>query len=231
LRSTIEFPYSSLKDAEVIAEELHSSWGGSARSDQLAAGLGSSPKSGAFRTKIATARTFGATSTVRGSISLTEIGRQLIDPQTRDAARVRAFMSVPLFAALVKEYEGSMLPSDSGLEQIISELGVSVKQATRARQAFQRSAEQAGFFRHGRQRLVPPADQTVTARRDTARRNEDEPRGGDPVGSASRTNAVPAPLIDLWTTLLDEGADWSAEKVQQYVSAARMLRGALVKDS
>ena len=64
---------------------------------------------------------------------------------------------MPLFDALVNEYKGTMLPPDSGLEQKIRELGVSAKQAAKARQAFQRSAELAGFFKMGKDRLVQPA--------------------------------------------------------------------------
>jgi len=37
------------------------------------------------------------------------------------------------------------------------EIGVSSKQTNRARQAFMRSARQAGFFAHGEDRLVRPA--------------------------------------------------------------------------
>jgi hypothetical protein len=39
----------------------------------------------------------------------------------------------------------------------MSELGVSSKQTGKARQAFERSAKQAGFFAHGADRLVMPA--------------------------------------------------------------------------
>lgn len=225
LRSTIGFPYSSLKDAELIAHELHDKWGGKASPDQLAAGLTSSTRSGAFRIKVATARICGAVSVVRGSVGLTDLGQRLIDPQTRDAARVEAFMAVPLFAALTEEYKGVMLPPDSGLEQKISDLGVSAKQTAKARQAFQKSAEQAGFFRHGRQRLVPPAGLRVSAE------GVDQGQAANGGGETLRTGALPAPLVDLWLTLLDEGQSWSAEQIQEFLKAARMLRDVMVKGS
>src|SRR5664280_1109180 len=100
LRSTIGFPYTPLKDAELIAKQLHDEYGGKASPDQLAASMSASSKGGAFRIKLATARTFGAVAVSRGSISLTDLGRKLIDPQTKDSARVEAFLTVPLFAAL-----------------------------------------------------------------------------------------------------------------------------------
>ncbi len=57
LRSTIAFPYAGLKDAEQIARALHDSWGGAATADQLAASpsINASPRSGAFRVKLAAA--------------------------------------------------------------------------------------------------------------------------------------------------------------------------------
>lgn len=225
LRSTIGFPYTPLKDAELIASELHDQWGGKASPDQLAAGLGASPKSGAFRIKIATARTFGAIAVSRGSISLTDLGRKLIDPQTRASARVEAFMAVPLFAALADEYKGSMLPPDSGLEQKIQGLGVSAKQTAKARQAFQRSAELAGFFQHGRQRLVSPANLP------SSEKHGEKHQDGNGKGDKSRTTSLPAPLVDLWLALLDEGQSWSPEKIQEFVEAARTLRSVLAKES
>ena len=157
-RSTIGFPYTPLKDAELIAKQLHDEYGGKASPEQLAASLSASAKSGAFRIKIATARSFGAISVSRESLNLTPLGRRLIDPQTAAAARVEAFMTVPLFAALTEQYKGVMLPPDAGLERKIHDLGVSSRQTAKARQAFQRSAELAGFFKHGKQRLVPPAN-------------------------------------------------------------------------
>jgi hypothetical protein len=226
LRSTIAFPYTGLKDAEQIARALHDSWGGGASPDQLAAGLAARPRSGAFRTKVATARTFRVISISRGNIALTDLGRKLIDPQTRAAARVEAFLTVPLFLALVNEYKGTMLPPDSGLEQKIRDLGVSAKQTAKARQAFQRSAELAGFFKMGKDRLVQPAN-LPGADKPPAAPKDSKPDEELP----SSTAALPAPLPELWLTLLRDGRGWSAEKIQEFVAAARTLHGLLTKGS
>lgn len=40
---------------------------------------------------------------------------------------------------------------------------------------------------------------------------------------------IPAPVQDLWRTLLSEGRNWSAEKTQEFVEAARKL-DELLKD-
>jgi hypothetical protein len=224
LRSTIGFPYTPIKDAELVAGELHDKWGGRASPEQLAAGLGSSPKSGAFRIKVSTARTFCVIVASRGSISLTDLGRRLIDPQAQAAARVEAFMAVPLFAALADEYKGSMLPSDAGLERKIGELGVTAKQTAKARQAFQRSAELAGFFKHGRQRLVPPANLS----------DSQQPPADSQIPQENRhptsTVELPAPLPELWLTLLRDGRAWPPEKTQEFVQAARTLQDVLSKE-
>jgi hypothetical protein len=228
LRSTIAFPYSGLKDAEQIARALHDSWGGSASPDQLAAspGIDASPRSGAFRTKVATSKTFQVVAVSRGNIALTDLGRKLVDPQTRAAARVDAFLAVPLFAKLVDEYRGTSLPPDAGLESKIRDLGVSAKQTAKARQAFQRSAELAGFFKMGKDRLVQPAN--LPGADKSGHAPKDPKPTGDPQAS---TAELPAPLPELWLTLLRDGRDWSPEKIQEFVDAARTLHGLLTKGS
>jgi hypothetical protein len=235
-RSTVGFPYSSLRDAEAIAQELHDKWGGTASLDQLAGGMGTGPRGGTFRVKVATARTFGAITAVKdGSVSLTDLGRKLLDPQTRAPARVEAFLTVPLFSRLADDFKGSLLPPMSGLEQKIVELGVSRKQAGKARVAFQRSAEQAGFFKHAKNRLVQPArlsdsDQNETGGRIDGSGDDASERGG--ARPSSRPDpALPAPLPELWLTLLRDGRSWSPEKVQEFVEAARTLHGLLTKGS
>jgi hypothetical protein len=226
-RSTIAFPYGSLKDAEQIAQALHETWGDSASPEQLAGGLNASPRSGAFRVKTGAARTFGVVSVGRGQISLTPLGRQILDPQTRASARVDAFLAVPLFKALFDEYKNSQLPPDKGLEHKMAELGVSHKQTAKARQAFQRSAELAGFFKHGRSRLVEPATKagTTSAPKDGTK---EEPAATPP---ATSNSSMPAPLPELWLTLLRDGRSWSPEKTQEFVETARKLHELLAKTS
>jgi hypothetical protein len=234
-RSTVGFPYTSLRDAETIAQELHDKWGGNASLDQLAGGMGTGSRGGTFRVKVATARTFGAVRIKDRSIALTDLGRRLLDPQTRIAARVEAFLGVPLFLQLSEQYRGSLLPPPSGLEQKIADLGVSPKQTSRARVAFLQSAEQAGFFKHGKDRLVQPANVADSAETNpTARSAAAESKAGkdDEMDQSSQSStALPAPLPELWFTLLRDGRSWSAEKTQEFVEAARKLQDLLSKTS
>jgi hypothetical protein len=65
---------------------------------------------------------------------------------------------VALYARIFDNYNGFALPGPAALEKFMREVGVSGKQTGKARQAFMRSARQAGFFAHGEDRLVRPAD-------------------------------------------------------------------------
>jgi hypothetical protein len=216
LRSTIAFPYGSLKDAEDVSNELHAKWGNSASLSQLAAGMDSTTKSGAFRSKVATARTFGVV-TGRGQLTLTELGRRIVNPQEVAAARIEAFLAVPLFKAIYDEYNDGMLPPDAALEKRMRDLGVSAKQTDRARQSFQRSADLAGFFGHGRNRLVRPPVHVSDSKRDDARKDERA------VIPAAGSVTVPGPIEAAWLQLLREGRSWSTEKTLAFIEATRQL--------
>lgn len=220
-RSTIAFPYTPLRDAEAVATQLQNQWPGYASTEQLAASMNQRPTSGTFRTKVATARIFGAVTVARGTVTLTQLGKDIVDPQKRDSTRVQAFLQVPLFGALFEAHKTGLLPANSALEREIIDLGVSEKQADRARQAFQRSAEQAGFFKHGKDRLVQPATELPS---NAERRNE-------PAGPPSSSGALPAALEAAWITLLDNGADWTPDEVVEWVALARRQRALLVKRS
>lgn len=157
-RSTIGFPYMDLKAAVALAVAIHSNVGsGHCDDDQLAAWSHQSPKSSSFRVQVSTAKMFGLLSGDGSSNTLTELGRQVVDPKQERAAKANAFLMVPLYRALFDKYKGSIIPPSAGLEADMVQLGVAQKQKDKARQAFERSAEQAGFFESGRNRLVKPA--------------------------------------------------------------------------
>lgn len=156
-RSTIEFPYGDLDDALSVATAIHKNAGVECTIDQLAAFLGySSVGGGAFRLKLATARTFGLIEAEKQQYALTELGRKIVDSRQERRARADAFLRVPLYKEIYDRYRGHLLPPDIGLEREMASLGVSEKQTDKARQAFRRSADQAGFFEQGKDRLVPP---------------------------------------------------------------------------
>lgn len=224
VRSTIAFPYSPLQDAEQVARALRQR-GDTAAMDEVAAEMQQTVTSGAFRTKMATARIFGVIEVSRGQVTLTSLGHRLVDPAQVEQARVDAFLHVPLFKQVYEEYRGRNLPPAKGLEKQIERLGVSPKQVDRARQALMRSAEQAGFFRtSGTDRLVQPMLGSVSG----AFVDGDQPGAGGGSSDAGDLR-VPAWTTQMWLTLLEDGADWSPEQLKKYVDGARAAYKAMPK--
>jgi hypothetical protein len=156
--STIAFPYLDLDDAVEVAQAIFKNAAGECSIDQLAAYLKhDSTNSGAFRLKLAAARIFGLVETARENAKLTTLGFEIVEQERERAARASAFLKVPLYKATFERFRGRQLPPDGALERYFGEIGVAKKQTAKARQAFQRSADQAGFFAQGKDRLIEPA--------------------------------------------------------------------------
>jgi hypothetical protein len=235
-RSTIQFPYGDLDDAVVVAKAIYDGGGQSCALHQLAPWMGhDSVSSGAFRLKLATARIFGLVDVTREWLTLTPLGRRIVDPHTERQARAEAFLHVPLYRDFFERYKGMLLPRDVALEREMAALGVASKQTDKARQAFQRSADQAGFFSHGRDRLVMPSVGTAGAVSSTA---------NSPLPPANPPPAPPAqrdrpghygdggggeppkrhPFIQgLFETLPDAGADWPPEAQRDWLDTAEQV--------
>jgi hypothetical protein len=157
-QSTIQFPYGDLNDAISVVQGIIKCGGRPCAPDQLAAAMGHVPTSGGFKTKIAAARTFGAIETVRCQYHLTDLGFGLTDKNLEKRSRADAFLNVPLYRRLYEDFRNRQLPPrPAPLERTFVSYGVAQKQAERARQAFERSAQQAGYFdQGGKDRLVRP---------------------------------------------------------------------------
>lgn len=155
----IKFPHYDLDEAADLAATVYNLVGpGDCELEDLAPRLGSTVNSSAFRMKVSAAKMYSVIENQRGPARLSPIGRAIVDENTSASARVDAFLAVPLFQKLYDQFKGGVqLPADEGLESAIQELGVSKKNAQRARQVFRRSAQQAGFFAQGANRLVRPA--------------------------------------------------------------------------
>lgn len=160
-RSAIDFPYLSMEAGIEVAKALyHRSGFGPCEQDELAAEMGQTI-SGAFRQKTAAARTFGLVDKDgRRAFVLTELGKRIVSAETESSARVDAFLSVPLYAAIYEKFRGHNLPPSKALEREMESLGVARKQTDRARQAFERSAQLAGFFEGGKERLIRPREKS-----------------------------------------------------------------------
>ena len=216
-RSTIQFPYEALDAAIVVARTVHDVYGGSATSDQIAGALSQNATSGAFRNKVSASRIFGLVTVDRQGVRLTELGGRLMDQRTEGRAKAEAFLAVPLYSGLYQQYRSTTLPGDAGLEVAIRSLGVSPKQVQRARQAFQRSAETAGFFAQGRDRLVMPAvdnDQPETETQEAGENSSDRDDARQTKGVASHPL-----MVGMLQALPEPGKPFPAKERERWLRA------------
>jgi hypothetical protein len=225
-RSRIRFPYTDLTSAERLANAIYHQYGGNCSMDQLAAAVNSTTTSSSFKVRVASAGTFGVLKVRKQRVELTELGKRLVDPHTRPQARVEAFLRVPLYKAIFDDHRGGMLPLDSGLESEIVDHGVTPSQKERARQVFQRSAEHAGFFDHGRDRLVmpAPAEADSSPSPEPPPDEEDQPLSPPPqedadAGFLGKLHPIVAGLVRMLPAAKD---DWPAEQQKAWLKVAQV---------
>lgn len=219
-RSSISFPYGDLEDAIPVAKAIHDQGGDSGSMAQIAAWLGHKDiRSGAFRLKVTAAKIFGLVRIDRSGVTLTALGRQVVDPAEERNARPQAFLNVPLYKKIYEKYDGYQLPPDAGLEAVFVNLGVSEKQKSRARQIFQRSAQQAGFFKTGKQRLVSPRIIATPTTPDVPPIPSENKSQNDVQQRTSKHALIEA----LFETVPDDGAPWDADAREKWLSTAKSI--------
>ncbi|AMN43231.1 hypothetical protein [Rhodoplanes sp. Z2-YC6860] len=233
-RSTIAFPYAPLGDTIELAEAIHGNVGlGECDDDQLAVWTKQSPKSSGFRVQIASARLFGLiTSPAGGKYRLADLGSAIVDPNQTREARANAFLNVPLYRAIFDKYRGGVLPGQAAaMEREIVALGVSDKVKDRARQVFERSAEQAGFFAHGRNRLVMPgfaarqADAAPPPPPPADEPQDEKKKGGNGGGFDGHDPLI----IGLFQKLPEPEADWPVAARLKWLQTAANIFDLLYK--
>lgn len=233
--SRIAFPYGDLEDAITVGDAIRKYAGRDCTTDQLAAWLGhDSVSSGSFRSRLSTARIFGIIETESDRVTLTDLGRRIVDPTHMAAAKVESFLSVPLYKEIFQQYKGFLLPSDLALEEEMVKLGVSPKQKQRARQAFQRSADQAGFFSAGRDRLVAPG-KASDGETPKSRPVGIDTKVGQSTGGGGGSTPPPVttshPLIQgLFQTLPSAGSVWPERERVLWLEAAKTNFRLIYKD-
>jgi hypothetical protein len=230
-RSTIAFPYSDLETAMEVARALYARTGrGPCELDGLAASLNQTV-SGAFRLKTGAAKVFGLTDKEgRDAARLTPLGIRIVSPDEERAAKADAFLNVPLYSAVFDRYRGGLLPPAKALEREMVTLGVSPKVADRARQVFERSARQSGFFDSGENRLIrPKVEQSAHAtnaqdplpekgRSDDVRGSEKSGSGG---GGGDSADGKLHPFIEgLLKTLPETGSTWTIKDRAKWLKLA-----------
>src|ERR1700730_3070220 len=207
-RSTIGFPYTDLKSAIELADAIHRQVGlRDCDDDQIAAWTNQSSKSSTFRVQVYAARTFSVLEGEGSKHKLSELGRAIVDPKQAREAKARAFLAVPLYKAVYEQYRGGVLPPAACLSRDRVALGVPENQKHRARLIFERSAEEGGFFEHGKQRLVMPG---VAYQLDAPGENGSESREPETGGGGEPPSSKLHPFIQgLLQTLPKTETEWA----------------------
>ncbi len=122
-----------------------------------------------------------------------------------------AFLHVPLYNQIYAKFKNRSLPGDAGLETEIRGAGVLPSQADRARQAMQRSAQHAGLFWSGKDRLVLPPSVTMNGQADTPPAEDVEDEGGKNLAESSV-------LQGLWN-MLPKSGDFPPDKRELWFRA------------
>ena len=228
-QSSIQFPYGDLEDAIEIAKAIHEVGGHSCEVEQLAGYLRVAASGGGFRARLAYPRIFGLAEYERGTMRLTPLGMRILDASKEASARIEAFLTVPLYKAIYEQYKSYTLPPPAALEREMAKLGVSTKQTDKARQAFDRSAKQAGFYWAGPDRLTMPVSKT---RPDTRPIDPPPPsreireRNGGDGGSGGGQH----PLIQgLISTLPTQGEQWDVSERIKWLQMAASIFAILYK--
>jgi hypothetical protein len=219
-RSAIPFAYIDLPGVMEVAVAIQQHVGsGDCDEHQLSAWLKKSQKSSGFRSMWSTARLFGLIEAENGRFRLSPLGRKAVDPAQERDAKIKAFLTVPLYNKLFENYKGVALPPPTALERELVQIGVAEKQKHTARLVLERSAQYAGFFEHGRDRLVMPGV-APDGRREPPRADESE-RHLD--GGAGGGGGPPPrhPLIEgMFQSLPANGQPWTLDEAADWLHAA-----------
>lgn len=152
-KSGTRFPYYDLADAVVVGGVVLNRGGGNCDRSQLATFLGhKTVNSGAFLTRISAAKMFGLIeSTPEFKLRLTPRGKAIISPISSalvDQAKLDAFFAVELFQKVFQQFNGTTLPEDVGLQNLLKDTyGVVQDRAIPTVRIMKASAEYAGLFK------------------------------------------------------------------------------------
>lgn len=223
-QSTVEFPYTDLDSAVDLARGVHEAGGMACDSEQLAAQLNMEAKGGGFRQRINGARIFGLITYERGGrVTLTDLGRRIIDQDRERVARVDSFLAVELYGKVYEQYKGGPLPPQAALERSLVSFGVGDGVKDKARQALMRSAKQAGFFEMAADRLTRPAIRSEGAGRGDGEKDpqgEQKKKNGNDGGDGGGDH----PLIKgLLLTLPKPGEEWDYEARFNWLTMANSI--------
>ena len=223
-RSTVPFAYIDLQDVMEVATAINEHVGsGDCDEHQLSAWLKKSQKSSGFRSVWSTAQLFGLIEAENGRFRLSPLGRRAVDPAQERDAKAKAFLNVPLYNKLFENYKGVALPPPAALERELVQIGVAEKQKHTARLVLERSAQYAGFFEHGKDRLVMPGVAPGgDERREAPKPDEPKRRPGGGDGGGGGEDIPPRhPLIEgMFQSLPENGQPWTLDEAADWLHAA-----------
>tara|TARA_R110000868_G_scaffold12110_5_gene58692 strand:+ start:12950 stop:13834 length:885 start_codon:yes stop_codon:yes gene_type:complete len=237
-QSSISFPYMDMEAAISVAKAMLGGGGVALSRDQLAGVMNLAVGSGNFVQKVATARIFGLVTFNGGKYELTNLGFSIVDTDDKrqKAARAEAFLTVPLYKRAYEEFRGRQLPPrPHGLEQAFVKFGVAAKQKTSARLAFDKSANQSGFFPNGPDRLIEPIigglslNGRSSVSTDDADTRESAPSAA-PQMEAEDSNLHPF-IQGLLDTLPEPQTNWTIEGRTKWLQAAANIFELIYKGS
>lgn len=235
-QSSIQFPYMDLEAGITVARAMLTGGGVALSRDQLAGVMNLVAGSGNFVQKVATARIFGLITFNGGKYELTNLGFSIVDSDDKrqKAARAEAFLNVPLYKRTYEEFRGKQLPPRPGLEQAFVKFGVSAKQKTNARLAFDKSANQAGFFSNGPERLIEPiiGISPMSDRGRAAAAEDDDDRDASTERGPAAFDSSLHPFIQgLLDTLPEPQTNWAVEGRAKWLQAAANIFDLIYKGS
>lgn len=218
---------SSIKVARVIWEN-----GGLKSNAELAALLGyKGPNNGAFLTRVANAKLFGLVEGPSSALKPTERALSILQPdfpETADRARLEAFEDVPLFKAVLDQYDGQPLPSEEGLRNALeTRWSIHTDKAGMVLSRLLESAEQAGLFRTtgNRSRMIRPTIGSADGRRGAPAPSDataSDPSRAATAGARGSTGVIVAgprsnKIIDGALDLLPSDSDWDEDGLRDWL--------------
>ncbi len=214
------FPYVDL-DLGVETAKYVFEMGGNCTFEQLSEKSGQALDSNALRIRINTTwRQYGLITVNGDRISLSDLGKAVLQPATERQARVESFLRVPIYKDIFSKYRDESLPASKVLEQVMEDMGVAPKQSARARQILMRSAKQAGLFEDSDFSLAIPRGVKIIEDRVSEPQSESVN-----VPTEMTTHGKREPIFEaLWGMVPPSGAEWTIEARAKWLN---MLSNAL----
>ena len=231
-RAKYSYPYFNMQSSLDVARAVHENGGGSCTPDQLAAFLGyKSVKSGTYQTRTSASRQFGFIRSGNGEIAITDRAQKILNPvmpEDEASAKTEAFLAVELFSAVYEKFQGSTLPPEAGLKNLLTQTyGLSKDRVGPAIRVLTESAEQAGFFKTtgDRSRLIKPAIKSSGQKhkpgppQEPEHPSEERQKSLPTGGMGGEPPGVHSAIIGLLRELPSPGVVWKKSKKDAFKAA------------